>query len=131
MLSYCIIFQKYFVLTSIARKLVFEQRFETAHFKASFVACKSPDGELGAGGEDGGEGMGDGVKGRSFGEPKEIGARLIPRNTMGTGGVLFLLDLKEKKSKDVSSVISFSLLNVHDQHKYLLVQKNSILKERS
>lgn len=48
----------------------------------------SPEGELGAGGEDGGEGMGDGVKGRlleKLKEPKVMGERLTPLRTMGMG----------------------------------------------
>lgn len=78
----------------MTRTLFFEPRLETAHFKASLVACKSPDGELGAGGEDGGEGSGDGVKGRSHAveqEPRDIGASVIPRRTMGIGGDVLLL----------------------------------------
>lgn len=53
-----------------------------------------PEGELGAGGEDGGEGMGDGVKGlllEKLKEPKERGESAPALLTMGMGEVTFLL----------------------------------------
>lgn len=72
----------------MARALVLESFLDTACIKESLVAWMRPEGELGAGGEDGGEGMGDGVKGRlleKLKEPKVMGERPAPLRTMGMG----------------------------------------------
>lgn len=54
-----------------------------------------PEGELGAGGEDGGEGMGDGLKGllllEKLNDPKERGESPPALLTIGMGEVTFLL----------------------------------------
>lgn len=79
--------------------LFFDPRFDTARSRASFVACKRPEGELSGGGEDGGDGIGDGrgegVKGRSLLSEKldalkEKGVIVTPFRTIGIGAVIVL-----------------------------------------
>lgn len=87
-------------LTSMARALVFESLLDTACIRESLAAWMRPEGELGGGGDDGGEGIGDGVKGRlqeKLKEPKEMGERPAPLRTMGMGEdtpLLLLADLE-------------------------------------
>lgn len=83
------------ILTSIANTLVLESRLETALPRASLAAWTRPDGELGSGGDEGGEGIGEGVRGLSEGgpsDPRDIGASVRPRRTatMGMGADLHL-----------------------------------------